>query len=744
MATSDTGAPGALLPGDTFATAETAWHRGKSEAARAMCKRLVDANPQDADALHLAGLLELDRDRSAARALIGRALAVRESPVFLVSLALTCHSAAERGIAIHALNRAIELQPDFPIALNNLGHLYGEQGETDQASRLFERAIALAPDHAGIRFNYGTMLLNSGEPARAEAVLRRTVDIAPAHANAWNNLAKALLAMNRNTEARAVLERARALAPDSVEVLTNLGCVLWGAGHLDEAKSTLERALELDPLRVSAWNNLGNVFMSRGHIDEARAAFSRAIELKSDFADAHLNLGNAMSKSGCIEASIACYRRAMECDPANLGANSNLLFALMFAADDAHAVRAEAEEFSARHEAALLAASATAHYASAPEPERRLRIGYVSPDFRNHCQSLFTMPLLRHHDHAAFEIVCYALSAQRDDVTARLMKLADVWRDVRDFDDARLAQQIRDDRIDVLVDLTMHMGGARRLLFARRPAPVQVAWLAYPGTTGSPSIGWRLTDPWLDPVDMPHVDDQYTERSLRLPDAFWCYDALSPGLEPGALPALSTPSAGHITFGCLNNPCKLTDATLALWSGVFAALPQARLILMAPPGSARERLATCLAAHGIGAARVRFVGFQLREDYLRTYHQIDIALDTFPANGHTTSLDAFWMGVPVPTRYGRSAVSRAGLCLLANLGLPELAAQNDADYVAIVIALACDLPRLAALRAGLRERMQRSRLMDGTRFARNMEAAYRRMWEAWCVDASFKRLPNGD
>ncbi|NLP61112.1 tetratricopeptide repeat protein [Paraburkholderia sacchari] len=606
MAISNTGASGPLIPGDLFAAAEAAWHRGETAAARAICERLVAANPHDADALHLAGLLKLDRDRSAARALIGRALAVRESPAFLVSLALTCRSAAERSMAIHALSRAIELQPDFPIALNNLGHLYGEQGEPEQASRLFERAIALAPDHPGIHFNYGTMLLNAGEPARAAAVLRRTVEIAPSQANAWNNLGKALLAMNRNTEARAVLERARELAPNSVEVLTNLGCVLWGEGRIDEAKSALERALELDPRRVSAWNNLGNVFMSRGRIDEARAVFTRAIELKPDFAEAHINLGNVMSKSGCIEASIACYRRAMACDPANIGANSNLLFALMFAADDAHAVRVEAEQFSARHEAALLAASANAHHANAPEPERRLRIGYVSPDFRNHCQSLFTMPLLRHHDHAAFEIVCYALSAQHDDVTGRLMKLADVWRDVRDFDDARLAQQIRDDRIDILVDLTMHMGGARRLVFARRPAPVQVAWLAYPGTTGSPSIGWRLTDPWLDPVEMPNVDGQYTERSVRLPDAFWCYDALSQGLEPGALPVVSAHSAGHIMFGCLNNPCKLTGATLALWSGVFAALPHARLILMAPPGSARERLATRLAAHGIEAERVRF------------------------------------------------------------------------------------------------------------------------------------------
>lgn len=724
---------GALRAGDTFAAAEAAWQRGEAEAARAMCGRLVDADPQDADALHLAGLLEIGRDREAARALIGRALSVREDPVFLVNFAMTCVGLSERDMAIHALNRAIELRPHSPIALNNLGHLYGEAGDAARASALFERALALAPNHAAIHFNYGTMLLKANELARAEAVLRRTVAIAPNHADAWNNLAKVMLAEKRVTQALAVLEHARTIAPDSVEILTNIGAILSGGARIEEARTVLERALELDLHRASAWSNLGSVLLKLARHDEARAALIRAVELKPDFADAHINLGNACSKAGRIDEAIACYRRAMACDPTHPGAHSNLLFSLMFALDDAQAIRAEAERFAARHEAAFLAASAGARYANTPEATRRLRIGYVSPDFRNHCQSLFTTPLFSHHDHAAFEIVCYALSAQRDDATVRLQQCADLWRDVSEFDDGRLAQQIRDDGIDILVDLTMHMDGARRLLFARRPAPVQVAWLAYPGTTGSPSIGWRLTDPWIDPPDVPLVDDQYTECSLRLPDAFWCYDPLTNGVDANVLPAHS---AGHITFGCLNNPCKLTDTTLSLWSGVFAALPDARLVLMAPPGGAREQIAARLAAHGVARDRVSFVGFQSRAEYLRTYHRIDIALDTFPANGHTTSLDAFWMGVPVPTRFGRSAVSRAGLCLLANLGLPELAADNDADYVAIVTALARDLLRLAALRAGLRARMEASPLMDGARFARNVEAAYRHMWEAWCAEAN--------
>ncbi|WP_322055061.1 O-linked N-acetylglucosamine transferase family protein [Paraburkholderia bannensis] len=715
----------------TLAAAESAWQRGDSATARALCTQLIDANPHDAEALNLAAMLELAHDRPAARTLIERALALRETPNFLVTFAMTC-DATQRDAAIRALQRAIDMQPDSPIALNNLGHLYGEAGDSVAASRCFEQALALAPTHAGIHFNYGTMLSKAGELARAQAVLQRTVEIAPAHVSAWNNLGQVLLKMHRQTEALAVFEHARTLAPDSVEVLTNLGSMLQGVGRTDEAQAALERALTLEPGRVSAWNNLGNLHASRGDVDAAHAAFSRAIALKPDFADAHLNLGNTLGKMGSIDAAIESYRRALASDPAHLGAHSNLLFSLMFAIDDGHAVRAEAERFAARHEATLLAASALTHHTNPPEPARRLRIGYVSPDFRHHCQSLFMMPLLRHHDHAAFEIVCYALGNRRDDMTARLMRHADVWRDVGELDDARLAQQIRDDGIDVLVDLTMHMDGARRLLFAMRPAPVQVAWLAYPGTTGSPSIGWRLTDPWIDPPDTPHIDEQYTERSLRLPDAFWCYDAQAPGVETSVLPALSN---GYITFGCLNNPCKLTDATLALWSGVFAALPDARLVLLAPEGSTRQRLVGRLQAHGVDPVRVRFVGMQAREQYLRTYQHIDIALDTFPANGHTTSLDAFWMGVPVPTRYGHPAVSRAGLCLLANLGLPELAAETDADYVAVVTALARDLPRLATLRAQLRTRMEASPLMNGARFARHMEAAYRHMWQAWCGEA---------
>jgi predicted O-linked N-acetylglucosamine transferase (SPINDLY family) len=361
------------------------------------------------------------------------------------------------------------------------------------------------------------------------------------------------------------------------------------------------------------------------------------------------------------------------------------------------------------------------------ESSRRLRVGYVSPDFRIHCQSLFTIPLLSRHDHAAFEVFCYSSVKRPDGHTRRIADYADAWRDVRALGDDALCRLIREDRIDILVDLTMHMAGGRPLLFARKPAPVQIAWLAYPGTTGISAMDYRLSDPRLDPDGF---DAHYSERTLRLPDSFWCYDPLTEPLDVGPLPALER---GHLTLGCLNNPCKLTDHTLRLWSAVMQALPAARLLLMAPPGRHRDRLSQRLSEHGIAAARVDFRAFQPRADYLRTYRDIDLGLDTFPYNGHTTSLDSLWMGVPVVSRVGRTCVGRGGLSQLFQLDLLELAAESDAAFVRTAVSLGNDPVRLAALRSGLRERMQRSALMDASRFARNIEQAYRDTWRDYCA-----------
>jgi protein O-GlcNAc transferase len=274
----------------------------------------------------------------------------------------------------------------------------------------------------------------------------------------------------------------------------------------------------------------------------------------------------------------------------------------------------------------------------------------------------------------------------------------------------------------------MHMSSGRPLLFARKPAPVQVAWLAYPGTTGLSAMDYRLTDPYLDPPG--DGDLNFSEQSIRLPYSFWCYDPLTDQPDVNALPALSN---GPITFGCLNNFCKVTEPTLQMWSRAMLAVPDSRLILLAAPGRHRQRVLDRLAELGIDAARVEFVGYQKRAEYLKVYHRIDIGLDTVPYNGHTTSLDSFWMGVPVVTRIGRTVVGRAGWSQLSNLGLANLAAGSDDDFTRIVAELSRDLPRLAELRRGLRERLRQSPLCDASSFARHIESAYRQMWHAWCA-----------
>jgi predicted O-linked N-acetylglucosamine transferase (SPINDLY family) len=355
----------------------------------------------------------------------------------------------------------------------------------------------------------------------------------------------------------------------------------------------------------------------------------------------------------------------------------------------------------------------------------------VSPDFRDQAESFFVVPLLEAHDHDQFEIHCYASVAKPDAVTSRHRHAADVWHDVLALSHADLAQQIRDDAIDVLIDLTMHMQNHRLQVFARKPAPIQVTWLAYPGSTGLPTMDYRLTDRYLDPreLETPH----YSEESVWLPDSWCCYHPLTQEPPVNLLPASSI---GTVTFGCLNNFCKVNSGVLELFARVLQAAERSRLLMLAPGGSARHRVLRQLSEQGILAERIEFVGRKSRPEYLQLYHRIDIALDTLPYNGITTTCDALWMGVPVVSLAGTRPASRAGLSQLSNLGLPELVSFTAEDFARTAVELARDLPRLAELRRTLRTRIESSVLMDAPRFACNVEAAYRTMWRRWCTDTT--------
>jgi predicted O-linked N-acetylglucosamine transferase (SPINDLY family) len=508
--------------------------------------------------------------------------------------------------------------------------------------------------------------------------------------------------------AAGAFREALALSRPFPEAANNLGNALMMTGAYQEA---LEAYLEADC--PDAWVNASVAARILGSMDLARELLGRALEAQPDNPIAQLNLGNLLKDLGRVDLALACYDAARSLNPADPVPHGNLAYLCAFdPAYDAQEILALNREWDHCHARGLAGPAIT------PDPGKRLRIGYVSPDFRYHCQAFFTLPLFAHHDREAFEVFAYASVATPDAVTERLQTHCDHWRNCAGLSDDAVAEQVRRDGIDILVDLTMHMANGRPLLFARKPAPVQVAWLAYPGTTGLSAMDYRITDPYLDPPGLH--EDWYAERSLRLPHTFWCYTPLAEEPDPGPLPAQAR---GSITFGCLNNFCKVNPGVLALWNRVLEAVPGSRLRLMAQPGSHRQAVLEAFSDPG----RIEFTPFLPRQDYLAQYRDIDLCLDTFPYNGHTTSLDAFWMGVPTVTLVGETVVGRAGWSQLNNLGLTELAAWSADDFVAIAAGLASDLPKLAGLRAGLRARMEASPLMDAPRFARDMEALYRRM-----------------
>jgi len=584
------------------------------------------------------------------------------------------------------------------------------------------------PGHMTLQqqFESGVSHHQAGRLAEAERFYRQVLALQPDHAEALHLLGMLAAQAGRLDVAVELIRRAIRIRPDFVNAHYNLGLALQDKGQLGEAVTSYRQAIQLQPDYAEAHSNLGIALTNMGQVEEAIASFRRAIRIKPGFAEAHYNLGNALRSEGQLEEVIACYRQAIRLRPELVEAHSNLVNTFLYHPGyDARMIHEEVRHWNQQHAEPLKKFIQPHH--NNRDPERCLRIGYVSADFFDHASAFFLLPLFLHHDRRQVEVFCYSHQAHTDQVTQQMKDRVQHWRTTVGQPDAKIAAQIRQDQIDVLIDLKLHSGGNSLLMFAHKPAPVQATWLGYPGTTGLDTMDYRLTDPYLDP---PGLDDAfYSERSIRLPDTFWCYDPLTDEPKVNAPPCLEK---GWVTFGCLNNFCKINDAVLALWAGVLKAVSNSRLLLLAPEGSSRQRVLDRLGREGIGPERVEFVARQSRSEYRKTYHRIDIGLDSFPCNGHTTSLDSFWMGVPVVTLAGKTVFGRAGVSQLSNLGLPELIARTPDQYVQIATDLANDLPRLAELRRTLRARMEASPLMDAPRFARNIEAAYRQMWRNWC------------
>jgi protein O-GlcNAc transferase len=564
----------------------------------------------------------------------------------------------------------------------------------------------------------------AGRLGDAERGYRQILEHEPQHPDALHLLGVIALQTGHLDAALALVQQAVDLRPDGAVYWNNLGQVHERMGRNDQAERAYEAAIGLDPRYAEACNNLGHILERRGDVAGAEARYREAIRLDPQYAEPHTNLGNLQKDRGDLDEAIASYRRAIALRPDVSFLHSNLLLTLHYhpAYSPADLAR-EHRDWAARHVAPVRPDPRP--HPNEPDAERRLRIGYVSPDFREHPVARFVLPLFQHHDRNRVEVFAYSDVRRPDGVSERVRACVDQWRDSAALSDEQLVAAIREDRIDILVDLAAHSGHNRLLAFARRPAPVQVTYLAYCSTTGVDAIDYRLTDRFLDPSD----DDQahYAERSIRLPDCYWCY-SIPPLDDPppsGRLP-------GPPTFGCLNNFAKVSDATLSLWTRLLQSVPDARLLIYARAERHRDRVLSALRRADVDEARATFVGRQPLKDYLATYRLIDVALDPFPFVGGTTTFDALWMGVPVVSLAGSTAVSRGGSTILSNLGLEHLVARSEPQYAAIAARLIRDRSALATFRQTLRDRLEGSALMDAPRFARSLEGAFREIWRAWC------------
>jgi predicted O-linked N-acetylglucosamine transferase (SPINDLY family) len=603
------------------------------------------------------------------------------------------HQAGRVAEAEHLCRQILAISPRNHDALHLLGVIAGQAGLHQDSLQLIDQAIAVAPGFAEAHANRGVALMSLGGLAEALAAFRESARLKPDHLPALFGLGNSLGAQEDFSGAEAAFRQALAVYPGFAEAQNNLAMALQRQERLGEAVEAFEKARAMAPESAQVHYNLGVILHLAGRMEEAVSAFIRALELKSDYVLAHSNLLLALNY---------------------LPASPEQLL-------DAH------RDFDRRQTRAYRGTSVG--HANDRDPERRLRIGYVSGDFAVHPVGYLLAGPLAAHDPAKVEVSCYSNGSRRDAMNERLRGAAHQWREIGHLTDQEAADLVREDQIDILVDLSGHTGGNRPLLMARKPAPVQASWIGYPGTTGMSAIDYAIMDAQVAPQG---AKAWFTEALVRMPNSRFCYSPPDFAPEPKVLAEGAT---GPITFGSFNNIAKIGREVVQLWAQVLDAVPGSRLVLKwksLDQAGVRRRIEEAFAAHGVRADRLELRPRSTHAEALGEYGDIDVALDPFPFGGGVTSIEALWMGVPVVTLAQDRVSARQTLGVLHEAGLDDLAAQSKDDYVRIAAALAADGARRAELRRTLRPRLAASPLTDAKAFTPGLEQAYRRMWRRWC------------
>jgi predicted O-linked N-acetylglucosamine transferase (SPINDLY family) len=653
-------------------------------------------------------------------------------PQAALNHAMGLHQAGRFADAAGIYQRLLELLPDS----HDIRHLQGlalfDLGQPTEGIRLMEEALVRNPGAGHYYNNLGSRLIDHGDFARAEELLTQGTARSPACPATRYNLGNALFRQAKYQPAIARYREALARQPDFAMCDLQLGLALHNAGLRSEALAHYQAAVAAHPDDPALRINQGAFLQSECDLDGAAEAFRHAVRLAPQDATPLNNLAVVMKEVGDIGEATRLLRRCVELKPSSLEIHSNLILTLHYdptaTADD---LKSAHEGWNSRHPSPRIS------HTNIPEPGRRLRLGFISPDLRDHVVGRALLPSFRRFDPAHFELFCYG-NTVADPISEEFRARCHAWRELGTKTAEQLAETIRADGVDVLIDLALHTSDNRLDVFALKPAPLQVSWLGYPESSGLATIDYRLTDAWLEPPSgnaLAHPQ----EKAALLPECWTCYEPPTGYPEVNALPS----AAGKpFTFGSFNNNCKINGAVLDAWAQLLLATPGSRLQLLAKQGGHRRRFVDEFARRGVDAARILFADYlpasaDLSQGaLLARYHDIDVALDTFPYGGMTTTLDALWMGVPVVSLVGERNLGRAGLSILNNVGLGELAAKDVDAYVETAMRLAQDQVRLAALRASLRERMRSSPLLDAEGYTRKVEQAFRDMWVDWCAGQS--------
>jgi protein O-GlcNAc transferase len=724
------GDPTAWLDVGNAATAGARWPDAVDAFARADVN--LELAPASLRAYALAHIAL--KQPSRAIPLWERIIAVDESSASAhADLAAAHAAAADPAGAIVSYERAIALGDVRAATWVGLALALIAEGWTEAAIHRLDGAIQLAPEDAPARFHRGRLHAAAHEIDAAIAQLRKCVELNPRHTEAYGFLGTCLLDALKIDEALGCYAIASALETGAESPAGDLISELM---ELDTRIEQMREQLIATPDDTKLLYELASALRVKRLPDESAETYRRLLRVDPTHLLALNNLGMIYKDQGDIAAAIAHFENACAVIPEEEVLHGNLAYTMLFSQEHSSKQIGDCARAWARRFAAPL--HRMLDFSTVDRtPTRRLRIGYVSPDFRLHPVGRLCIPWFEWHDHQQFEIFCYYNSPTNDGINQRFRAVADHWRDVSLMTDAQLANRIEEDRIDILIDLTMHMAGNRLRTFARKPAPLQVTYLAYAGTTGLRAIDYRLSDAVLDPPDRD--ESVYAEKTFRLPTCYWCYEPSSAAIEINPLPA---ERRGFVTFGSFNNFCKVSPKTLTLWRDILQRVPRSRLLLHTCAGDHRQRILDYFAEAGIDAGRVSFFDRIRLAFFYQLHHTVDIALDPFPYAGGTTTLDSLWMGIPTITLVGETAVARGGLTILKQLGLDEWASETPEGYIEAAVKLATDWKTLAHHRRTLRERLRESPLMDPQRFATEIQGAYRSMWERFCTaHASHQPIP---